>query len=175
MLNKLSLPPSGLIIDAFGELRDQQEQVKEDMEVRIGSKTVLHSYLTLPYELNQNLTSCLFLLSDQMLHLWHWQRLLWPDASRVWNPHLTRAQPSQLPVSAASSMMKFEVLQIFVMTPSCPPVCRFFLMYLINKDETEHTGQVRDEIHSLGSLQHFLLCRVVWSILRQQIRLQRLQ
>lgn len=25
---------SGLIIDAFGELRDQQEQVKEDMEVR---------------------------------------------------------------------------------------------------------------------------------------------
>lgn len=24
----------GLIIDAFGELRDQQEQVKEDMEVR---------------------------------------------------------------------------------------------------------------------------------------------
>ena len=28
-------PPlgAGLIIDAFGELRDQQEQVKEDMEV----------------------------------------------------------------------------------------------------------------------------------------------
>lgn len=25
---------SGLIIDAFGELRDQQEQVREDMEVR---------------------------------------------------------------------------------------------------------------------------------------------
>lgn len=24
----------GLIIDAFGELRDQQEQVKEDMEVQ---------------------------------------------------------------------------------------------------------------------------------------------
>lgn len=28
---------AGLIIDAFGELRDQQEQVKEDMEVREGS------------------------------------------------------------------------------------------------------------------------------------------
>lgn len=28
---------SGLIIDAFGELRDQQEQVKEDMEVRLCS------------------------------------------------------------------------------------------------------------------------------------------
>lgn len=26
---------SGLIIDAFGELRDQQEQVREDMEVRL--------------------------------------------------------------------------------------------------------------------------------------------
>lgn len=26
---------TGLIIDAFGELRDQQEQVKEDMEVRV--------------------------------------------------------------------------------------------------------------------------------------------
>lgn len=26
---------AGLIIDAFGELRDQQEQVKEDMEVQI--------------------------------------------------------------------------------------------------------------------------------------------
>ncbi|MGH0140035.1 UNVERIFIED_CONTAM: hypothetical protein FKN15_010016 [Acipenser sinensis] len=30
-----SPPPStGLIIDAFGELRDQQEQVKEDMETK---------------------------------------------------------------------------------------------------------------------------------------------
>lgn len=33
---------TGLIIDAFGELRDQQEQVKEDMEV---SRTaVIHMY-----------------------------------------------------------------------------------------------------------------------------------
>lgn len=29
------VPLLGLIIDAFGELRDQQEQVKEDMEVRV--------------------------------------------------------------------------------------------------------------------------------------------
>lgn len=29
----LSFFKPGLIIDAFGELRDQQEQVKEDMEV----------------------------------------------------------------------------------------------------------------------------------------------
>ncbi len=34
-------PFSGLIIDAFGELRDQQEQVKEDMEVRFD--TFFHS------------------------------------------------------------------------------------------------------------------------------------
>jgi len=26
---------AGLIIDAFGELRDQQEQVREDMEVKL--------------------------------------------------------------------------------------------------------------------------------------------
>ncbi len=32
MANAFILKP-GLIIDAFGELRDQQEQVKEDMEV----------------------------------------------------------------------------------------------------------------------------------------------
>lgn len=29
----------GLIIDAFGELRDQQEQVKEDMEVKRQTQT----------------------------------------------------------------------------------------------------------------------------------------
>lgn len=29
------VPFLGLIIDAFGELRDQQEQVKEDMEVKV--------------------------------------------------------------------------------------------------------------------------------------------
>lgn len=33
--DQLSHRLSGLIIDAFGELRDQQEQVKEDMEVRL--------------------------------------------------------------------------------------------------------------------------------------------
>ncbi len=32
MMNAFIFKP-GLIIDAFGELRDQQEQVKEDMEV----------------------------------------------------------------------------------------------------------------------------------------------
>lgn len=33
----------GLIIDAFGELRDQQEQVKEDMEVRFDTFCLTHS------------------------------------------------------------------------------------------------------------------------------------
>lgn len=35
MLTSKPLVAAGLIIDAFGELRDQQEQVKEDMEVRV--------------------------------------------------------------------------------------------------------------------------------------------
>lgn len=47
-------------------------------------------------------------LSDQVLHLWNWEWLLWPDASRVWDPHLTRAQPRQLPVSAASNAEKSD-------------------------------------------------------------------
>lgn len=33
---------SGLIIDAFGELRDQQEQVKKDMEVRFDNWSFTH-------------------------------------------------------------------------------------------------------------------------------------
>lgn len=56
---------TGLIIDAFGELRDQQEQVKEDMEVRrertrtfalVGSSVIFFF---------------LFSSSDQMFHLRH--------------------------------------------------------------------------------------------------------
>lgn len=35
---------SGLIIDAFGELRDQQEQVKEDMEVNLKTKWKLNPF-----------------------------------------------------------------------------------------------------------------------------------
>lgn len=73
----------GLIIDAFGELRDQQEQVKEDMETKcficgIGNDyfdTVPHGFETHTLQ-EHNLANYLF-----------------------------------------------------------------FLMYLINKDETEHTGQ----------------------------------
>lgn len=73
----------GLIIDAFGELRDQQEQVKEDMETKcficgIGSDyfdTTPHGFETHTFD-EHNLANYMF-----------------------------------------------------------------FLMYLINKDETEHTGQ----------------------------------
>lgn len=45
---------SGLIIDAFGELRDQQEQVREDMEVRLNFKQ--------PTSLFQLLDMILFLI-----------------------------------------------------------------------------------------------------------------
>lgn len=55
---------------------------------------------------------------------------------------------------------KFEMFQLFLITSLCPPVCRFFLMYLINKDETEHTGQVCD---TFKSRQHFdVRCRLSW-------------
>lgn len=42
VLKKLMMLLLGLIIDAFGELRDQQEQVKEDMEVRFD--TLSHTF-----------------------------------------------------------------------------------------------------------------------------------
>ncbi|ELK05120.1 Ryanodine receptor 1 [Pteropus alecto] len=70
----------GLIIDAFGELRDQQEQVKEDMEVSV---------------------------------------LVWPPAG----PGVVVVPMAHVPILTTLS------------------ISRFFLMYLINKDETEHTGQ----------------------------------
>lgn len=38
----------GLIIDAFGELRDQQEQVKEDMEVRFDTVSHIHTHTNTP-------------------------------------------------------------------------------------------------------------------------------
>lgn len=47
----------GLIIDAFGELRDQQEQVKEDMEVSVYTNTHTHGvFLTSPLQ-KLNITS----------------------------------------------------------------------------------------------------------------------
>ncbi|KAF3691469.1 Ryanodine receptor 2 [Channa argus] len=94
----------GLIIDAFGELRDQQEQVKEDMETKcficgIGNDyfdTVPHGFETHTLQ-EHNLANYLF-----------------------------------------------------------------FVMYLINKDETEHTGQVIIIVFLTGSLS---LATVVGNIL----------
>lgn len=37
---------AGLIIDAFGELRDQQEQVREDMEVQL---RIIYFHTSLKY------------------------------------------------------------------------------------------------------------------------------
>ncbi|KAL0964499.1 hypothetical protein UPYG_G00324660 [Umbra pygmaea] len=73
----------GLIIDAFGELRDQQEQVKEDMETKCFICGVGNEYL------------------DNV-------------------PHGFETHTLQ-----EHNMANYL----------------FFLMYLINKDETEHTGQ----------------------------------
>ncbi|XP_034436295.1 ryanodine receptor 3 isoform X5 [Hippoglossus hippoglossus] len=76
----------GLIIDAFGELRDQQEQVKEDME-----------------------TKCFI--------------------CGIGNDYFDRT-----PHGFETHTLQEHNLANYL----------FFLMYLINKDETEHTGQVRD-------------------------------
>ncbi|XP_034536962.1 ryanodine receptor 2 [Notolabrus celidotus] len=73
----------GLIIDAFGELRDQQEQVKEDMETKCFICGIGSEYL------------------DKVPHGFETHTLQEHNLSNY----------------------------------------LFFLMYLINKDETEHTGQ----------------------------------
>uniref|UniRef100_A0A673MWT3 Ryanodine receptor 3 n=1 Tax=Sinocyclocheilus rhinocerous TaxID=307959 RepID=A0A673MWT3_9TELE len=77
----------GLIIDAFGELRDQQEQVKEDMETKCFICGIGNDYF---------------------------------DTT----PH-----------GFETHTLQEHNLANYL----------FFLMYLINKDETEHTGQVRSE------------------------------
>ncbi|XP_041921605.1 ryanodine receptor 2 isoform X1 [Alosa sapidissima] len=77
----------GLIIDAFGELRDQQEQVKEDME-----------------------------------------RSVRPRAEGLLDPY---AQGRAACFSLLAGCLNAQSVSAY----------RFFVMYLINKDETEHTGQ----------------------------------
>lgn len=72
--------------------------------------------------------------------MWHWKWLLWYNTTWLWNPHFRWAQPGQLHVSVpplcySVRMYKWENTNMWVLF-------RFFLMYLINKDETEHTGQV---------------------------------
>lgn len=105
-----------------------------------------------------------------MLHLWHREWLLRPDASRLWNTHLTRAQPGELPVGAALNWENGSILNIFSDNShgSCVHLCRFFLMYLINKDETEHTGQVRIDTCLLKAL---CLVSCVWSSSRRLCRI----
>lgn len=90
----------------------------------------------------------LVLLSDQMLHLWHWERLLWPDASRVRDPHLTRAQPSQLPVSAATKQkIKYEVFLI-ISDDTVPSSC-----LQVFPDVPDQQG--RDWAHGSGMCRDF--------------------
>uniref|UniRef100_A0ACB8G5M2 Ryanodine receptor 3 n=2 Tax=Sphaerodactylidae TaxID=1329929 RepID=A0ACB8G5M2_9SAUR len=73
----------GLIIDAFGELRDQQEQVKEDMETKCFICGIGNDYFdTIPHGFEMH------------------------------------------------TLQEHNLANYL-----------FFLMYLINKDETEHTGQ----------------------------------
>lgn len=68
----LSYRLKGLIIDAFGELRDQQEQVKEDMEVSFHSTSDL-TILSPRYILNQ-----IYVAFRLVFQLTHWINLAKP-------------------------------------------------------------------------------------------------
>lgn len=117
----------GLIIDAFGELRDQQEQVKEDMEVKTYTHThtivlyrtscmtgIKYQYMTIHSWYCYNNQHFYVSLSDQMFYLWYWQRLLRHSATWLWNAHATGAQLSQLPVSTSSVSGRHTCLFLFL-------------------------------------------------------------
>lgn len=83
-------------------------------------------------------------VTDKMLHMWHRKWLLWYHTTWLWDAHFRWTQPGQLHVSSLPLcwslcvyMCEYIGDDIKVLNPY-----RFFLMYLINKDETEHTGQV---------------------------------
>lgn len=71
MFNSLLCSVTGLIIDAFGELRDQLEQVKEDMEVKSGGGFILF----LLHFKQSNPCHLKFCFTVQVFHLWNWERI----------------------------------------------------------------------------------------------------
>ena len=100
----------------------------------------------------------MFLYTDKMLHMWHWKWLLWHDTTWLWDPHFRWTQPGQLHVSVLPlwhSACTYQWRNINMQI-----LFRFFLMYLINKDETEHTGQVSlDCFAAVVLLSGFLLTK----------------
>lgn len=81
-----------------------------------------------------------------MLYMWYWEWLFWYNSTWLWDPYAWRTQPGQLHVSNSVLWHLSDVIQSLHLQTNRTNVSlltRFFLMYLINKDETEHTGQVR--------------------------------
>ncbi len=95
---------TGLIIDAFGELRDQQEQVKEDMEV-LGSLLFDKKKYTLSFLILIDVSDFTLCIAspDQMLYMWYWEWLLRYNATWLWDAYAWRTQPGQLHVSDSVS------------------------------------------------------------------------
>lgn len=77
-----------------------------------------------------------------MLHMWHWKWLLWYYTTWLWDTHFRWAQSGQLHVSVPPLCHSVYMYVCKWANINMQVFYRFFLMYLINKDETEHTGQV---------------------------------
>lgn len=77
-----------------------------------------------------------------MLHMWHWKWLLWYYTTWLWDTHFRWAQSGQLHVSVPPLCHSVYMYVCKWANIKMHVFYRFFLMYLINKDETEHTGQV---------------------------------
>lgn len=84
-----------------------------------------------------------------MLHLRDRKRLLRYDSARLRDSHFRWTQPGQLHVSVSLHPCALRMCVCVQMRGENNVnehlLFRFFLMYLINKDETEHTGQVSVE------------------------------
>lgn len=75
----------GLIIDAFGELRDQQEQVKEDMEVRFDTVSHIHTHTNTPPDIYHPNYMSIFCVLSRLYNVQRCFRLkLWLQTFKGW-------------------------------------------------------------------------------------------
>ncbi|TKS85783.1 Ryanodine receptor 2 [Collichthys lucidus] len=138
----------GLIIDAFGELRDQQEQVKEDMESRSTGITLVSSGacgVALPTrwpEMNASLGG--MPLQQVRTRTGSAGRTRRDNQQRVFNQNGQTSPKTKCFICGIGSEYFDKVphgFETHTLQEHNLANYLFFLMYLINKDETEHTGQ----------------------------------
>jgi len=99
--------------------------------------------------------TCLLVYSAKVLYLWNIQRKVWPISWWIWKPHQEWTWNGRLHVrilwqnilwtnkSAQWSMFFYSEQSLLWRMYNC----RYFLMYLISKPETEFSGQVSVYIH----------------------------